>query len=255
MSLISVVNKIGGQKLYGIEYSEEPTMQVVARILNKRGKTVGYLNMDENSKKYEIEIDRKKYDVEPIIPLNKERPAIIISGESGLGKSTIGAMYLEQYSELLPGRPMYLVSEKDKNIDRNLSQIKGLKQLTSKDIENFYIKNYEDCLFLFDDSDFGKNSKKVFEMLNLISTVGREYRIGYIFISHYNSRLTATKAYTEFQIYVTYLDNLANNRMLETHMGFPKKQIESFKNIASSYYVFNKIYNILITDQGVLKYR
>ena len=65
------------------------------------------------------------------------------------------------------------------------------------DVLAFDINNFRDSLFVVDDSDFGKHAKAVFEVLNLISAVGREYNISLIFITHFNSRLNATKEHTE----------------------------------------------------------
>lgn len=255
MSLIEIVDQLGGLKNYGFDFSNAPTTQVVARIIErKNNKDAGYINMNENSTNRIASIDTSTYLTEPVIPLNKERIAIIISGESGTGKSTLGAMFLQQYEAFFPERPLYLISQKDKNIDRNLKTIKNLNQFTDEEINEFDINNYSDSIFLFDDSDFGKNSKKVFDILNLVSTVGREYRTSFIFITHFNSRLNATKAYSEFQIYITFNDNLLNNRMLETHMSINKKDLEALKNVHSAYYVFNKIYNIVITDKKLIKY-
>ena len=255
MSLIKVVKKLGGQKQYGVEFSQDIDEKSVARILNAtNGQVEGFANMSSTTDKKVLYVNPKQYDTEPLIPINQESVRIIISGEAGSGKSTMSAMFLNQYEQMYPDNQMFLVSQKDKAVDRNLSKIEDLYQFTDEDMAEFDINNFQNCIFLIDDSDYGKNSKKVFELLNQVSTVGREYGVGYIFVTHFNSRLNATSVYKEFQYYITFKDNLANNRMLETHMGFSKKQIDSFKNIHASFFLFNKIFNCLVSDIGVQKY-
>jgi hypothetical protein len=255
MSLIKVIKTVGGQKKYGVEYEQDPTLHSVARLINsKLGSVAGFANMVLGSHKKHLEVQPHSIDVEPMIPAGKQNIAVLISGESDTGKSTMGALLLTQYLQMYPKRPMYFISQKKKAVDRNLSKIKELQQLSSEEIESFDINDYSDCLFLIDDSDFGKGKKQVMELLNLISTVGREQRISWIFISHNNSKINETNAFKEFQIYITYQNNLTNNRMLYQNMGFTTKQIEDFKEMNSTYYVFNRIYNVLITEYGVQKY-
>lgn len=255
MSLIKVVKHLGGQKNYGIEFTKNPDEHSVARILSLTGEeVVGFATMSHKSNEQNLYIDRRLYDVEPLIPMSKQSFVIIISGERDSGKSTMGAMFINQYQGIFPNRAMYLISEKKKEIDRNFSRIDQLDQLEEDEILAFDINQYHDSLFVVDDSDFGKNAKAVFEILNIISSVGREYNISLIFITHFNSRLNVTKVYTEFQIYITFPNNLANNRMLNTHFGFNKHQIQGLIDLKASYYVFNRIYGALITDKRISKY-
>lgn len=255
MSLIKVIKNVGGQKQYGVEFERDPTLHTVARLINsKDGRVEGFANMVLGSNKKTLNVNSSLYDTEPMIPAGKQNIAVLISGESDTGKSTMGAMLAMQYIKIYPNRPMYFISQKKKEVDRNFSKIKELQQLGAEEIEVFDINEYSDCLFIIDDSDFGKQKKKVMEVLNLISTVGREYRISWIFISHNNSKLNETNAFKEFQIYITYQNNLTNNRMLHQNMGFTNQQIENFKAMNSTYYVFNRIYNSLITEYGVHKY-
>ena len=254
MSLIKVVKSLGQQKQFGVVYSQQVSDKTVARILNsKTGKVEGFVNMSEGTDKQEVQVDLRLYDIEPMVPINKQSIRIVITGESDTGKSTLSALFLNQYEQMYPDNQMFLISQKKKEIDRNLSQIENLYQLTDEEINEFDIGDFSDCIFLVDDSDFGKNANKVFELLNQVASVGRESGVGYIFVSHFNSRLNKTTAYKEWQYYITFRDNLANNRMLETHMGFTKKEIEKFQQIKGSFFCFNKIYNCLITDEGVQK--
>lgn len=255
MSLIKVIKKVGGQKKYGVEFNEDPSLHSVARLVNSHsGKVDGFANMVLGSNKKQLDVNSQTYDVEPMIPAGKQNIAVLISGESDTGKSTMGAILGTQYSNMYPNNAMYFISQKRKEVDRNFSKIKRLHQLNSEDMEMFNINDYSNCLFVIDDSDFGKEKKKVMEILNLVSTVGREYSISWIFISHNNSKINETNAFKEFQLYITYQNNLTNNRMLYQNMGFTNNQIEKFKAMNSTYYVFNRIYNCLITEYGVHKY-
>lgn len=255
MSLIKVVKKLGGAKQYGIEYTDSPTLESVARVIgSKSGRVEGFITMTSESNEEIIEIDAKLYDNEPLIPMSKQRLAIVISGGSDEGKSTTGAMFTTQYKKMMPKREIYFVSQKRLAVDRNFSKIQGIHQMDSEEIEEFVIDDYSDCLFIIDDSDFGKEKKMVMEMLNLIATVGREYRISFIFITHFNSRLNESQVYKEFQLYVTFHENLVNNRMLEQNMGMTKAKIESLRELKSSFYVFNKIFRVVITENAVVKF-
>lgn len=255
MSLIKVVKHLGGQKSYGVEFTDEPDEHTVARILSMKGdEVVGFATMSGESQDMNLYVDRKLYDVEPLIPMSKESFVTIISGERDSGKSTMGAMFINQYLGIFPNRRVYLISQKQKEIDRNLSRIESLTQLTDEEIFAFRLEDYRNSLIVVDDSDFGKNAKAVFEVLNLASSVGREYGISLIFITHYNSRLNATKVYNEFQVYITFPNNLANNRMLYNNLGFSKAKIQSFIDMKAAFYVFNRIYGALITDKQVAKY-
>ena len=124
MSLIKVVKSLGGKKNYGVEYSNQANKFTIARILDaKTNDLVGFANMQDGSQKKEIVIDKDKYDVEPMFPISDDGLGIIISGEQGSGKSTMGAMFVIQYEKMYPKRKLYLVSQKSKSIDRNLSNI------------------------------------------------------------------------------------------------------------------------------------
>jgi hypothetical protein len=255
MSLIKHVKHNGKKKMYGVEFTENVNNDSVARFLSLTGdEVVGFATMLEKSKNQKINVDSDLYDVEPLIPMKKHGFTILITGESDTGKTTLGAMYLNQYRGIYPNRPMFLVSVKRKEADQNLSNITELEQMTNEEIMNFDLNDYSNCIFLVDDADFGKVSKAVFELLNQVSTVGREQGVSLIFISHFNSRLTQSKVYTEFKVYCTFLNNLINNRALEVHMGFSKKQLQEFIDLGASYYCFNRDYRVLVTDKQIIKY-
>lgn len=256
MSLIQVIKSIGGKKNYGVEFEKTPNEQsCVARIIRTQtGNVEGFINMIEDSKKVAITVERENFDIEPNFPISNEGLGIIISGEQGSGKSTMGALLVMQYEKMYPKNRLLLISQKQKSIDRNLSQLKNLWQLKDEEVTSFKLEKYKNSLFLIDDSDFGDNVRSVMKLLNLISTVGREYNISWIFITHYNSRLNQTKAYTEYKVYITYQDNLNNNRMLMVHMGLSRKAIDTLIEMNSSFYMFNKMYNVLLTDKFVYKF-
>lgn len=252
MSLIKVVENVGNKKNYGVEFSKTSNDFTIARIL-KKDDVEGFVNMQDGSNKSLLEIDKKLFYFEPLFPISNEGLGMIISGEQGTGKSTLATMFNLQYEQMYPNNRLFFVSQKSKNVDRNLSKIKKLHQLTDDDINNFKLVNYKNSLILFDDSDFGDNVKAVMKMINLVSTVGREYNISWIFITHYNSRLNQTKAYTEYKVYITFQDNIPNNRMLMVHMGLNRTDIENLIALQSPFYIFNKMYNVLITDKRIMK--
>lgn len=256
MSLMQVIKSIGGKKNFGVEFQPAPNpSSCIARVLLSENNSVqGFVNAVEGSTKTVVTVEREFFDIEPIFPISNEGLGIIISGEQGSGKSTMGALFVMQYEKMYPTNRTFLISQKQKSIDKNLSQIEDLIQLKDEDIIKFKLDNYRNTLFLIDDSDFGDNVKYVMKLLNLVSTVGREYNISWIFITHYNSRLNQTKAYTEYKVYITYQDNLNNNRMLMVHMGLNRKAIDKLVEMNSSFYMFNKMYNVLLTDKYIYKF-
>lgn len=254
MSLIRVVKGLGEQKNYGIEFTEDATKNSVARLMSPKGdEVVGFITMGETANK-KVNIDPQIHDLEPLIPMSMKSFVILISGERDSGKSTMGAMFINQYASMYPNNPLFLISQKDKSIDRNLSQIQDLNQLNDDDIMTFDINDYANSLIVVDDSDFGKHSKAVFEILNSVSTVGREYNISLIFITHFNSRLNMSRVYSEFQIYITFPNNLDNNRMLFQNLGLNSRKVESLKELKGSFYIFNRIYRCLLTDKVAIKF-
>ena len=256
MSKIKVIIGLGESKNYGVEFTKKPTKNSVARILNEDDELIGFISMVADSSKSVFKVDPSKFYLEPLLPANKKSTRTVISGESDTGKTTLASLFLDQYSLMYPDNELFFISEKNKDIDRNLSKLDDLVQLTKEDLQEFDINDYPNSMFLVDDSDSGKDSKLAMSILNSLSMVGREYNISYIFISHYNSRLDKTKAFSEFQTYITYYDNITeNNLMLKNQLGFTNKQIQEFKAMKATYYIFNKIYNILVTNKGVIKYR
>lgn len=252
---MKVVKTLGAKKNFGIEFTEDPWPTSVARIIvDEEEYVTGFVTMDEYATAASMTIDRERYTIEPLFPFSAEGMNVIISGEAGSGKSLMASMLVEQYAKTHPKHRLFLVSEKRKEVDRNLSKMDALHQLSPEEIADFDINNYHDCLFLVDDSDFGKGAKAVFELLNLISTVGREYKISIIFVTHFNSRLNATLIYREFHMYITFHNNLVNNRLLYHHMGISPTQIQEFVKMRGSFYCFNRIFRVLITDETVQKY-
>lgn len=256
MSLMKVVKNLGSRKRFQVDFTERPEETTIARIVDANdGDIVGFATMHEGeSEQKGLSIDSEEYDIEPMVPIDGSWFVWIISGESDSGKSTTGALLLDQYSRAYPQNGMFLISQKNKNVDRNLSKIARLQQLNENDIMDFDINNFSNCLFLIDDSDFGKVAKKVFEVLNLISTVGREYNISLIFITHFNSRLNASLVYKEFQYYMTFHNNLVNNRMLYQNLGLSKHTVEELIDRKRSFYLWNRKYRTLTTDSEIEKY-
>ena len=259
MSLIKVIKNLGDKKNYGIEVSQTYDYNCVSRLLDSQtNKTIGFIKMSPKSDIKKLNIDKEKVDNEPLLNFGEDRPsAIIISGESGSGKSALASILINQYLKTYQENPAYLISDKPKNIDRNFQNIDDLIQLDDEAIQNFDIANYHNSLIVVDDCDYGKNTKKMYNILNNVATLGREkgISVSFIFITHINSNLSAGAIYKEFKVYITFQDNLVNNRMLFQNMGFDKKDIDYFVSLKSSFYIFNRIYNILITDRGALNYR
>lgn len=251
---MQIIKSIGSKKNFGVSGTKNFDYNSIARV-SDNDKTIGYITMSKNSNKKDLKIDDENHIIEPLLNLGEERQAIIISGESGSGKSLLASMLIKQYKKSYQENQVYLISEKPKNIDRNFQNIDFMHQFTKEEIENFELLNYTNSLFVIDDCDYSTDIKKIYNILNNIAILGREMGISFAFVTHINSNLSAGAIYKEFRVYYTYSDNLINNRMLFQNMGFSNKEIDYFISLESSFYCFSRIYNTLLYDGGAMKYR
>lgn len=254
--LLETIVELGNKKNYGIIFSKIYDFDCVARLLDKKTKkTKGYIKMSDQSENMHLFYNKKDTIIEPLINLGEERQAYLITGEAGSGKSALASILLRQYQKAYPNNKVYLISNKPKEIDRNFKENDELYQLNTEEIKDFDILNYKDTLLIVDDCDYGVETKQIFNILNNVSTVGREMQSSFIFISHIDSALQKGSIYKEYKNYITFQDNMVHNRQLFQNMGFTNDDVEKFIKLKSSYYIFCRIYNVLITDSGCINYR
>jgi hypothetical protein len=218
-----------------------------------------YLQLTDNGSR---EIILKTGNIEPLIPVVDcnietkllERFVILISGSAGDGKSVLASLFVNQYMHSYGDkRKIFRISMKDINVDRNFKLFKNIINLDIvDDLPN--IQNILDipinCLFIIDDAD---NNKQVYRILNLLCELGRERGVSVIFITHYNSKLGDSSIYKECNIYITFHNNMMNNRMLEHHYNIDKKIIDWLKELNQVIYVFNKINQTIICNNFTCK--
>jgi hypothetical protein len=198
--------------------------------------------------------------IEPLIPFTSsditlkvlERFVILISGNAGDGKSLLASLFVKQYEKMHPNRSIYRISLKPMEDDRNFKLFKKIINVDIQDLVDIEtIKDVpRDSLFIVDDAD---NNKDVYRVLDILTQHGRERGVNIIFITHYNSKCADTSIYKECNIYITFHNNMVNNRMLETHFKIDKKNIEFLKALNQTIYLFNKVNQTLICNNFVCK--
>ena len=207
------------------------------------------------------EIIIKNGVLEPLIPFTSsdiklntlERFIILISGTSGDGKSLLASIFVKQFKTLHQHREVFRVSMKDINIDRNFKDLNFIIPVdidTELDLIQTISDVPADSLWIIDDCD---NQKEVYRVLNLLGEHGRERGINIIFITHYNSRVNDSSIYKECNIYITFHNNISNNRMLELHYKIDKKNLEWLKSLNQTSYIFNKTNQCIICNNFCCK--
>lgn len=204
---------------------------------------------------------------EPLIPYTSdnvnldvlERFLILISGTSGDGKSLLASLFVDQYETMhnntkdkLKHRKIFRVSMKPITDDRNFKTLKNIINLPMEEIKN--IESIKDIpnnsLFIVDDCD---KNKDVYNLLNIIGEHGRERGINLIFITHYNSLLGDSSIYRECNIYITFHNNIHNNRMLENNFKISKTNLKFLKGLNQTLYLFNKTNQTIICNNFCCK--
>jgi hypothetical protein len=83
---------------------------------------------------------------------NKKRVAISIIGNSGSGKSVFTSNFIKKYHKLLPDNELFLLSNKNQGDEPAFEDIEDLKYIPINSLnEPVNVKNFKNCLFVFDD--------------------------------------------------------------------------------------------------------
>lgn len=192
----------------------------------------------------------------PYKELNEKtyRQILYVTGASGSGKSYYTKMYIIQYQQLFPKNSVYIFSSLGE--DRTLDSIKGLKRI--KLDEKFYntqftIKDFADCLLVFDDTEVIKNPllrEKVTNILDLVLETGRHTSTFVIVTSHIatngnRTKLILTEAHS-VTIFPATIGGKTMKYLLDGYFGLDSEQIKHIRSLKSRWITIIKTYPMLV---------
>jgi hypothetical protein len=169
------------------------------------------------------------------------RQILYVSGASGSGKSYYTSSYMKEYHKMFPKNPIYIFSSLTE--DKKLDEVKNTKRF--KLDEAFYntafsIKDFSNCLVVYDDTEMISNpmiQEKICNIRDLILTTGRHTSTYMIVTSHNTNAGHKTKLILLESHCITLFLNTMGERalkyLLESSFGFSKKQIEKVKELNS----------------------
>ncbi len=234
-----------------------------------------YSDMDEKSKKRfvfdELLNDKlnKEITVEdgtlfPIPYLNadgeKQRQSIFICGQSGSGKSTWIARYVEYYKMLFPKNDVILFSKKEK--DEALDHIKAIKripitpELMEEDIEP---EDLKDSLVIFDDVDTIKDKKLqefIHKLRDDLLETGRSENVyvlitGHTFMNWNKTKVTLSES-SGVVVYPKRTSSETLKNFLRKYCGLDKDQIAKIEKLDSRAVYINKNYpKYVVSDHKI----
>ena len=211
------------------------------------GKTTEFdeLTLDKNSK------------FEPT-PMNmKWRDTCFIAGQSNSGKSFYVRMYLKNYKEVYPNRPIYLISRLDE--DETLDQFRGIKRikLDQEFIDDpLSATDFKNCLVIFDDTDSIRDTalkREVNKLKDDLLQVGRHGKVTMLITSHRPNRGHETsEVLNESNFTIFPKSGSPYDRMLRVYAGFNTKQIDALKKLPTRWVTILKAYpQVVLTERQV----
>ena len=196
-----------------------------------------------------------------VIPLLKENQydRIMVSGQSGSGKSYWCGQYGQQYNKLYPKNNIYVFSkiEEDEALDKlkNIKRIKLSDELLDIDFDQSELSN---SLIIFDDIDTINNKKlcdKVKRMRDDLLECSRHYGISMLCISHQLLNFKSTKTLLlecNKIVFFPLSGGYQIRRFLKEYCSFDQQQIKTIMNIKSRWICINKTYpNTIIGENDV----
>ena len=204
----------------------------IARI----GKKIFYVTDktdDVNHSMKELKLT-KDMDVFQLIPSDRERDILYITGQSGSGKSWFAKNYINEYKKVHPKNEVYLFSSIAE--DESIDSIKGRKRVDINDPdfieEDIELDEFKNSLVIMDDTDCIRNKKiklKIDGILNMILETGRHANISVIFTSHLACAGNDTKRILNEAHSITIFPKSMGNKtlkyLLDRYFGLDQNQI------------------------------
>ena len=190
-----------------------------------------------------------------MIPTDKERDIIYITGQSGSGKSYFTRMYADEYKKKHKKNEIYLFSAIDD--DESIDSIKDLKRINIKDPEfleeSIELDDIKNSMCIFDDVDTITSKQmrgKVFGILNMILQCGRHASISVVYTSHICCAGAETKLILSEAHAVVIFPKTMGNRSLkylcDSYFGMDKEQIKKIKQIGGRHAIIHKTYPMVV---------
>ena len=193
----------------------------------------------------------------------KQRDIFIIAGGSGLGKSTLSGLLMQQYRLIFPKRPIYIFSKVSEDPSIDDLKIPNVKRILLDDTflegEPLDKTDFKESLTLFDDIDTlsGELLKAVQELRNDLMATARHSQTHMIITFHllmaYKTTRLALLEGTSFTIFPR-ANTYQTSRFLRTYCGFTTKQIKNFCNLPSRHVTLIKTfpYTVLTSNSIML---
>lgn len=150
---------------------------------------------NENDKTIELPDDST---FQPIPnPDPKCREVWYVAGQSGSGKSYFARGIAENYKKLFPEREVYLISKLDEDETLDKMKIGKPKRISLQSLVDDPpdLKEFEDCLVIFDDFDTlsAPFDKVVLKLIEDLCIMGRHTRTSMLILSHYLTNYKKTR--------------------------------------------------------------
>jgi len=227
---------------------------ILARVNNSKKKLYILDNNDDISATHK-EIKLPTNQSFQMIPTDKERDIIYITGQSGSGKSYFTKLFADEYKKKYKKREIYLFSAIDD--DESIDSIKDLKRINIKDPEfleeSIELDDIKDSMCIFDDVDTITSKQirnKVFGILNMILQCGRHANISVVYTSHICCAGAETKLILSEAHAVVIFPKTMGNRSLkylcDSYFGMDKEQIQKIKQIGGRHAIIHKTYPMVV---------
>ena len=230
----------------------------IFKIKNK-GKNINTISVSPDEDDGVAEILLKKNETTQLIPSNKERDILYITGASGSGKSYFALQFLKEYKIKNPKNSIYLISSLKE--DETLDKLKDIKRIVlDQDFldENFEIEDFRNSMIIFDDADCLQNKQmreKISGLLTIILETGRHTRTSCICTSHLPAKGFETKRILNEAHSITFfcagLGALALRYLMESHLGLDKVQRKKILRNKSRATTFVRSFpSLILYDKG-----
>jgi hypothetical protein len=199
-------------------------------------------------------------------------------GSSGSGKSYFTADYAMQYRRMYPKKNIFMFSQKTSDISfeerkdeegkkidiKNILKIRRIKvddEFLHRDID--ILKDFNDCLLIFDDFMYFENKKVVEKICNIVTQIlnlGRTKHIYCIITAHLLYQIKNRDMYMNIQneihklVFFKGVNVFQLTYCLRNYWGFSKKQINNLLRVdtSSRFICINKNPSYVITKHRVI---
>jgi len=225
---------------------------------NLTGEIVNYDYNNENGFK------EAQGNFEIVPTANQEREIVYCVGMSGSGKSTSAKLYALAYRNLFPKNDILMFSqfESDKAFDEHQKELKIRRVIINNKFLNFpinVIKEFKDCLIIFDDCmNFPdkKLNEKIKNIITQVCTLGRKNNIS-AFITNHLLYGDDPKLYRLLMVEIHKLifyrgSNIQQvRRCLNVYFGYDNRTISKIINLKSRWICINKLPQYALTQSEI----